>query len=288
MVLQLIEDFVHLEGGRQRLDEDGRLDRAGRQAEQRLRLDEDIVPQTRFEIAFELRQIEIGAGASGQRCLGIEEDIEAEVEQRAGDDFAIERRVGFIEMPAARPDDERRNLLLQRIGLAVARIDEIDLVRPAIPQVDLAGDHVRERRRGGILEVGHEDLRAGIERIDDHLAIDRAGDLDTAIEEIGRQGGDLPVASADLSRLGCEIRQLAGIIARLTRLTRRQKLQPPLAELRLQARNKSDSLRRQDFMRALRQLAGELKRRGGCGHDQISQIAGSSRHVGKHSASFPE
>ena len=68
---------------------------------------------------------------------------------------------------------------------------------PAVLQVGLALDHVGEHRRGGVLEIGHEHLRAGIERVDDHLAVDRAGDLDPAVEEVGGDRRDLPVAFAD-------------------------------------------------------------------------------------------
>ena len=90
--------------------------------------------------------------------------------------------------------------------------------RPAVPQIDLALDHVGPGRRVGVLEVGHEDLGAGIERVDDHLAVDRAGDLDAAVQEVGRDRRDLPVALAECSRLGQEIGQLAGVEALLALL----------------------------------------------------------------------
>src|SRR3712207_7157167 len=41
-------------------------------------------------------------------------------------------------------------------------------------------------RRQRVLEVGHEDLRAGVEAIDRHLRISRAGDLDSSVVKVGR------------------------------------------------------------------------------------------------------
>ena len=61
MLAQLIEDLIHLKGGGQRFDEHGRLDGAERQSKRALRMNEDIVPQPRFQMAFHLGQVEIGA-----------------------------------------------------------------------------------------------------------------------------------------------------------------------------------------------------------------------------------
>src|SRR5213076_163427 len=71
--------------------------------------------------------------------------------------------------------------------------------------VVLPGGRVR------ILEVGHEDVRARVERVDHHLPVDRARDLDAAAPEVARGGRDLPaVVLADMSRLFEEVGQRAG------------------------------------------------------------------------------
>ena len=72
----------------------------------------------------------------------------------------LDQGVGFRQVPAARAHHQGRDLVLQRIGLAGRRVGEADLAGPAVLQVRLALDHVRPRRRGGVLEVGHEHLRA--------------------------------------------------------------------------------------------------------------------------------
>jgi hypothetical protein len=72
-------------------------------------------------------------------------------------------------------------------------------------------EQVGEGRCGRVLEVGHEHLRAGVQRVDDHLALDRPGDLDAAILQRGRYRRDLPVRLADRTRFGQEVRQPACI-----------------------------------------------------------------------------
>ena len=41
----------------------------------------------------------------------------------------------------------------------------------------------------GVLEVGHEDVRAGVQGVDDHLPVGRAGDLDAPVEQVRRRIG---------------------------------------------------------------------------------------------------
>ena len=170
------------------------------------------------------------------------EDVEAEVEQRARHFLAVDRRLALGQVPAARAHHQHRRVALEGIGLAARRVGEVDLPGPAVLEVGLALDHVGEHRRGGVLEVGHEDLRARVQRIDDHLAVDRAGDLDPAVEKVGRDRRDLPVAVANRSRLGKKIGQLARVEQFLALGTPRQQLEPPPSKRRCRpARNASAS-----------------------------------------------
>ncbi len=50
MLAQLVQDLVHLERGEDRLDQDGRPDRAARDPERRLGVDEDVVPEPRLVV----------------------------------------------------------------------------------------------------------------------------------------------------------------------------------------------------------------------------------------------
>ena len=47
-------------------------------------------------------------------------------------------------------------------------------------------------RRCGVLEVSHKNLRATVERVDDHLAVHRPGDFRAPILQIGGNRRDLP------------------------------------------------------------------------------------------------
>ena len=59
--------------------------------------------------------------------------------------------------------------------------------------------------RESILEVTHEDLRPGVEGVDHHLALHRAGDLDPPVIEIGRRRRHSPRPFADADGLADEI-----------------------------------------------------------------------------------
>ena len=160
MLAQFVEDFVHLEGGGQGLDQHRRLERSAGNAERLLREAENVVPQPRLEMALQLRQVEGGRRALLDLRPGAMEDIEAEVEQRPRNLVAVDRHVALGEMPAARAHHQQRRIGFKRVALAGGRVDEIDPARPAVAQVDLAVDQVGEDRRGRVLEIGHEDFRA--------------------------------------------------------------------------------------------------------------------------------
>ena len=108
VVAQLVEDLLHLERGQDRLDQHGRLDRPRRQVELLLGEDEDVVPQARLEVALELRQVEVRPAALVEQAPAVVEEVEAEVEEAAGDQVAVDEEVALREVPAARPHQERR------------------------------------------------------------------------------------------------------------------------------------------------------------------------------------
>jgi len=83
-------------------------------------------------------------------------------------------------------------------------------------QVDLSGYDVFPCGGVGVLEIGHEDIGAGVEGVDHHLPVDRAGDLDPAVAQGfgGLRHG--PHAVADSGRLGEEPGPVAGVETGLT------------------------------------------------------------------------
>ena len=128
------------------------------------------------------------------------------------------------QVPAARPDDQRRHRRIQPVHAAIGA-QELDAARDRIAQVDLSADHVVPGRGQRILAVRHEHACARVERIDDHLAIGRAGDLDATVGEVRGRNGDPPVAVAHCAGLGQEIGQLTGVDLGLAR-------HPPCEQLR--------------------------------------------------------
>ncbi len=106
VVLQLVQDLVHLERGENGLDQHGGLDRAVRHADVLLGEVEHLGPQACFEVAFHLRQIEIRdryrARALPSRCGR----STAEVDERAGNLRAVLGDVLLVQMPATRTHDE--------------------------------------------------------------------------------------------------------------------------------------------------------------------------------------
>ena len=171
-------------------------------------------------MALELRQVEVRPGAALE-LLRVVEEVEAEVEERAGDRLAVD------DARAARAGASRAGGRTATAGSVVrARSTSRPVSKSIVPldrvaQVDLALDVVRPGRRVRVLEVGHEDPRARVERVDDHLPVDRAGDLDAAVAA-GRPAPARRVQSplADLARLGEEVRPLAGVEALLALLAR--------------------------------------------------------------------
>jgi hypothetical protein len=110
----------------------------------------------------------------------------------------------------------------------------------------VAEDDVVPRRRVRVLEVGHEDPGAGVQRVDDHLAVDGAGDLDAAVEEVGRQRRDGPRALAHRLRLVEEARALAGVEAALPVAAAGQQLVAPAGEVAHEPGHEIESVSRQD------------------------------------------
>ena len=68
---ELEKDFLHLERGWERLDENSRADGAVRKPDIRLREVEDIIPEPRLTVVLHFREIEVRAGAAGDELLGI-------------------------------------------------------------------------------------------------------------------------------------------------------------------------------------------------------------------------
>ena len=209
-VAQLVEDLVDLECGRDRLDQDRDLDRPGRQPERPLGMRDDVRPEPRLEPVLQLGKVEVRPGSAPQELRGVLVQVQAEIHERAGDRLVAVQPVLLGQVPAARPYHQDRGLLVEPVGLALGR-RERQVAAHGSHQVRLPLDEVGPGRAQGILEVRHEDVRAGVQRVDDHLALGRARDLDAPVHQVLRDRADAPVRGAQRPRFFREVRQLAGL-----------------------------------------------------------------------------
>src|SRR5579872_2037707 len=136
----------------------------------------------------------------------IAQEVETEVEERSRDGLAVDLKMTLDEMPAARSHEQRGDVLSELVKLVALLVADCPV--KCVREIALSLDHVLPRRRVCILEVGHEDVRTGVECVDNHFAIGRTSDLDSAIREVGRRRRHAPVAEADLLSLFQEIREL--------------------------------------------------------------------------------
>jgi hypothetical protein len=249
VLAQLVQDLVHLERREHGLDQDGGLDRAGLEPKRLFREVKDLVPKARFETALELRNVEPGP-------LGVVEDIQAEVEERAGDRLALDVNVPLGQMPAPRAHDQDGRVLHELVVLLAGVVG--DRSRACVAQIDLALDVIRPGRRVCVLEVGHEDPGARVERVDDHLPVHWARDLDPAVAQVVRRRRNGPVRLADLARLREEVRALAGVEALLALLARGQQAPPLGIEAPMQLGDECERTRRQDLELVAPQRAEDL------------------------------
>src|SRR6266540_3787229 len=216
---------------------------------------EGAVPQARLEMALELGQVEVRAGAVVEQAAGVVEEVEAEVHQAAGGGLAVDQHVLLGQVPAARADQQHGHLVVEPV-LPALRALEGDGALDGLDQVRLAGEHVLPGRRVGVLEIGHEDLRARVERVDEHLAVGRAGDLDAAVGQVRRQRGDPPVAGAHALGGGQEAGQLTGVERLLAAAAPLQQLQPGGSQLPLERGDEVERVGRQDL--PVRRLGGTV------------------------------
>ena len=212
-------------------------------------------------MALHLGQVEVGPTATSQQFLRVVEEVEAEVEDGAGHGLAIDEHVPLFQMPAAGADKEHGDFVVELVLLLRDGVGIGDGAADGVAQIDLAVEQVVPGGSARVLKVGHEDLGAGVERVDDHLAIDGPGNLNAAVQDVGGQRRDRPCGFADISRLGEEIGLLAGIESLLPFVPRGEQLFAARVEGALQIDDEGQCLRRENFGVSYRSPGRELQRR---------------------------
>ena len=246
MVAELVEDLVHLECGEDRLDQDGCANRPLVEPELVLGQDECVVPEPCLQMVLELGQVEVRPRAALEQLGRVVEEGEPEVEEARRDRLTVDEGVALVQVPAARARDEHCRLLVQPVGLPLGL--ELDRAAHRLGEVALSLDDVLPRGRERVLEVGHEHARARVHGVDRHLAVERARDLDTPVEEVRRCRRDAPVALAHTARRGQEVRERARVELGLALATALEQLQADRVQLAMEPGDERERGRREDVV----------------------------------------
>lgn len=210
VVAELVNNLIHLKSSSDSFNQHSTTDGTPGNTNVVLSKVEDIVPQTGLEVRLHLGQVKVRTVPTGNQLLGVVEEVETEVEQRSGDGFAVNGEVLLIQVPATSTGNQRRQRpVCPQLVLLVALL-EVHLATDRVVQVDLAVDHVVPGGRARVLKVSHVGPDVRVERVHDHLAVGRAGDLDAAVDQTGSWGSALPcVILSDVLGLGEEVEQVA-------------------------------------------------------------------------------
>ena len=171
--------------------------------------------------------------------------------------LAIGARHALDQVPASRPDEQRRDLVVQPVR-APSAVVCVSVPRTASRSAAWPPTTFVERRREGVLEIGHEHVRTRVERVDHHARLGRARDLHPAALEVGRGRGYTKIG---LGRCP-ERRPLAGVERRLALDARREQRTPARRELALEALDQVERIGREDVV-AERDGRGQRQRHEG-------------------------
>lgn len=69
-------------------------------ADVRLGEHEDVVPETRFEVVFHFRKVEIGSETAFHELVSVVIEVYSKVEQRPRNGLVVDSNARFIEMPS--------------------------------------------------------------------------------------------------------------------------------------------------------------------------------------------
>src|SRR5579864_8277266 len=118
MLTQLPQDLVHLERRKNRLDQYRRPYGSAPYAQLFLRHHENIVPEPRFQVAFEFWQIEAGTVELVHHRLRIVKPEKPEIEERRRNGLSVHREMLLVQMPPTRTYHQHCRCIAQLVALA--------------------------------------------------------------------------------------------------------------------------------------------------------------------------
>ena len=167
---QLVQDFFHLESGQNMLNQDRRADGAARHIEAVFSIVENVVPEARFQVGLQLRQIVIGTSAVALLRHMVMVYGEAKIEEAAGNLLPIHQHVPFHQVQTARAHAQGRGLFVELILPPVGSL-VADGAAVGVSHVELAIEGGHPGRRVGVLKIGHVNLRPAVQSVDDHAPV---------------------------------------------------------------------------------------------------------------------
>ena len=101
---QLEQNFLHLEGGGEGLDQHGSTDGSLGNTDVALGESKDVVPETSLLIVFHLGEVEIGTGSSLDELTSVVEEVEGEIKDGTGDGCVVDGDSRLVEVPSSRAE----------------------------------------------------------------------------------------------------------------------------------------------------------------------------------------
>jgi len=213
---QLPQNLLHLKCGGQGLDQDGRLHRAGGQADRVLGVQEHLIPQAGLQVGLHFGQVKVGPRPARHQLARVVPEEQPEIKQGARDGDAVHRQVRLRQVPAPGSHKQDGRVRAQGVRLAGGTVGEGQAAVHGGRQVGLAPHQGGPGGRGRVLKVGHVDLGSAVEGVDDHLGVDGPRDLDPPILQVGRRWGHTPGGvGPDVRGVGQEGRPGAGVVGGL-------------------------------------------------------------------------
>ena len=171
MSAEFVENFLHLKGSRNGFEEDRGPNGSNGYSKILLCRDKNIVPETCFQVGFELWKVKVGTRSLGNEVVDVVEKVETEIDERTGCDTSIDCNVTFLEMPSTWTNKEDSRLFLWRVDLASDRIGVGNGSTDSVTQVDLSLHEVTPSGAGRVLTVSHVDIGTTIQAVDHHFSI---------------------------------------------------------------------------------------------------------------------
>ncbi len=170
-------------------------------------------------------------------------EIQTGIDERPRHGFSVDDQMDLLEMPSPWPHKQRGDLVAKLVHLARLGF-EANRLADRVIGIDLPVKHVLPTRRVGVLKIGHKRRGARVESIDHHLALDRPGDFDPTIPQIGRWRGNPPLGRAHVGGFWQKSGKHTLVDLSLAIGTTSEQLQPSLVEATMERRQKRRSLRR--------------------------------------------